>query len=196
MPDREKKKSCSCGRSFTTEEWRQLPIVGHQCEPADAMGPEVHYEYRNCPCRSTLLVEVPSDHAGCALRGSPVRDKDYRGQDVPFDFSRAVYEVRRKRPGALAVLLDGLEEQFPRQLASATGEAMDHWDKTGMPWVVVFNARVARARYRPWRDARSTTRTPFDIHPAAAIVRNGMPPYSAVVWPNETRKLRRKTRGN
>ena len=124
--------------------------------------------------------------AGAAWKGTvrdAARDKDYRGQPVPFDFARAVYEVRRNRRGALEVLLDGIEEWFPRQYADAVADAEHHWAETGMPWVVLFNARVARARFRPWQDARSMMRTPFDIHTAASIARNGMPPYSAIIWP-------------
>ena len=63
-------KICTnCGRLITAVEWRKLPVVGHLCMPADEEGPEAHLEYRNCLCRSTLLVSVPPDHAGtCALQ--------------------------------------------------------------------------------------------------------------------------------
>ena len=120
------------------------------------------------------------------------RDKDYRGQPVPFDFARAVFEVRRQRPGALEVLQDGIEEWFPRQYADAVAEAAHDCEETGMPWVVLFNARVARGRFRRPQDVRSMIRTPFDIHLAAPIARNGMPPYSAIVWQCE--RVRKPTR--
>lgn len=132
--------------------------------------------------------------AGAAWKNA-VRDADYRGQPVPFDFARAVYEVRPDRPGALEVLLDGIETWFPRQFADAVSDAEYHWNETRMPWVVTFNARVARSRFRRWQDARSSLRTPFDIHPAAAISRNGMPAYSAIVWPRKE-SARRVPRGS
>ena len=124
-----------------------------------------------------------------------MRDADYRGQKVPLDFARAAYEARRQRPGALEVLRDGIEEWFPKQYAAAVADAEHHWSETRMPYVVLFNARVARARFRRWQDARSTTRTPFDIQTAASIARNGMPPYSAIIWPRELVK-RTEARGN
>ena len=123
------------------------------------------------------------------------RDADYRGQKVPFDFARAAFDARRDRPGALEVLRDGIEEWFPKQYASAVKDAEHHWSETRMPWVVLFNARAARARFRSWQDARSVMRSPFDIQTAASIARNGMPPYSAIIWPSEmTGKMARWTK--
>ena len=319
-----KKRCTKCGRRWSAAQWARLPLVAHQCVPEDEFGPEEHREYRNCVCRSTLLVRVGPDHVGaCALdeamrdpldrprrlssrppsrppssrprsaegneglaylldrdvraigperaaappapdvrllvsehgsyryvgleNGRPVsvlqimsqdggnrgvianvyttpiarrrgwakrllevarkrfrevrhsndlspagaawkdvvRDADYRGQKVPFDFARATFEARRLKPGALEVLRDGIEEWFPKQYADAVADAEHHWSETRMPYVVLFNGRVARARFRRWQDARSTMRTPFDIRPTSAIVRNGMPPYSAIIWPRE-----------
>lgn len=47
-------KQCACGRSFSEAEFVALPFVGHQ-ESASAPVQEL----RNCPCGSTLAVEVP-----------------------------------------------------------------------------------------------------------------------------------------
>lgn len=65
-----RRKTCTnCGRRFTWSEWQELPLVAHQCVPEDDDGPEEHREYRNCLCRSTLLVRVGPHHTGhCVLR--------------------------------------------------------------------------------------------------------------------------------
>ena len=65
-------KICTyCGRHYTAAAWRKLPAVGHMCLPADETGPEEHLEYRNCFCRTTLVVPVSRSHAGaCTLRKS------------------------------------------------------------------------------------------------------------------------------
>jgi hypothetical protein len=43
---------CSCGKTYTIEEWRKLPLVG----TVDyGEGP---LELRNCTCRSTRTVEI------------------------------------------------------------------------------------------------------------------------------------------
>ena len=130
--------------------------------------------------------------AGEAWKGA-VRDADYRGQKVPFDFARAVFEVRRGRPGALEVLRDGIEEWFPRQFATAVAQA-EHWAaRTGIPRVVEFRGRVARNRFRPWQDVRSTLlSTPFVDRSERDIERYGTAPYSVVVWPRAFRAPRWK----
>lgn len=63
-------KTCTCcGRHISAKEWQKLPLVGHMCMAADETGPEEHHEYRNCPCLSTLTVDVGPNHAGtCSLR--------------------------------------------------------------------------------------------------------------------------------
>lgn len=49
-------KRCACGRAFTRADWEQLEFVGVQ-ETDDE---DAHYrtEMRNCPCGSTIAVEV------------------------------------------------------------------------------------------------------------------------------------------
>jgi hypothetical protein len=51
-------KTCGCGRSYGRKSWRALPFVGRQHTPKDDYGPAETIEMRNCPCGSTLAVEV------------------------------------------------------------------------------------------------------------------------------------------
>ncbi len=54
-------KRCSCGRTFTRQEWEGLPLLGLQ-PPGESPQGQGHLWYgqelRNCPCGSTLAVEV------------------------------------------------------------------------------------------------------------------------------------------
>lgn len=65
LPYRELKMSkiinrCSCGRSFTSSEWRKLAVVGIQEVPPLVRdgAPEEPLELRNCVCGSTRAVGV------------------------------------------------------------------------------------------------------------------------------------------
>lgn len=51
-------KRCGCGRQYTDAEWKKLQKVGEQHTAADEFGPEELLELRNCPCKSTLAVEI------------------------------------------------------------------------------------------------------------------------------------------
>lgn len=55
------RKVCGCGRAHNWHQWNRLAFVARQVVeyPDDGMGPpiEVH-EYRNCPCKSTLVVDL------------------------------------------------------------------------------------------------------------------------------------------
>jgi hypothetical protein len=63
------KRCANCGRHISRREWSTLPLVGYFCLPADDDGPEEHREYRNCACRSTLIVRVGPTHSGpCEIR--------------------------------------------------------------------------------------------------------------------------------
>lgn len=112
------------------------------------------------------------------------RDKDYRGERVPFDFARAVYLVRMNRPGALEVLQDALLEHFPEQLRAAIQRASDGAARTGEEWVVAFSSRIARDRFLPWQNAKSLRETsPFAAFNLPTLVHHGdLPPYSTFVW--------------
>lgn len=50
-------KRCRCGRTFTKAQWEELPYVGVQ-PTYDERGSML--ELRNCPCGSTIAVEMPS----------------------------------------------------------------------------------------------------------------------------------------
>lgn len=52
-------KACACGLQFSVDAWRALRLVGIQEIPADAHGPEERLELRDCPCGSTIAVELP-----------------------------------------------------------------------------------------------------------------------------------------
>lgn len=54
-------KKCGCGNTFTQAQWKKLEHKGYLHTPADEVGPEELLELRNCPCHSTLAVEVPVD---------------------------------------------------------------------------------------------------------------------------------------
>ena len=65
-----KTRRCSnCRRTITRKMWARFPLLGYLCMAEDEDGPEEHHEYRNCPCRSTLVARVDRGHAGpCTLR--------------------------------------------------------------------------------------------------------------------------------
>ena len=48
-------KSCACGRSHTKSEWPRLALVGVQRD----FDERPRLELRNCPCSSTIAVELP-----------------------------------------------------------------------------------------------------------------------------------------
>ena len=51
-------RSCTCGRDYTAETWRQLPFGGVQYVPEGGPGePAYLLEYRHCVCNSTLAIE-------------------------------------------------------------------------------------------------------------------------------------------
>lgn len=45
-------KHCGCGLAHDSDAWSNLPYLGVMGDEADA------FELRNCPCGSTLAVEV------------------------------------------------------------------------------------------------------------------------------------------
>ena len=47
-------KACRCGRAFSPADWAALPIVGDW-----ELDEDVRLELRNCPCGSTISVELP-----------------------------------------------------------------------------------------------------------------------------------------
>jgi len=138
------------------------------------------------------------------------RDKDYRGQSPPADFSKFVYQVRRGKPGALEVLQDVIEETFPKQFKEAREDALARYERSktyergrriGVDYVVLFDGRLARRRFSREQDPRSSlASSPFHLRSARWLVRQGsLPEYTAIVWWTRTgkripEKLRRLTR--
>ena len=55
-------KRCSCCEvSYTKAQWERLPLVGHQPIPAgEHYEPPFTLELRNCPCGTTLAVNLVS----------------------------------------------------------------------------------------------------------------------------------------
>jgi len=51
-------KRCGCGRRYTLEQWNQLPFLGMQKDSEDVP----RYQARNCPCTSTICLDVNSIH--------------------------------------------------------------------------------------------------------------------------------------
>ena len=52
---------CSCGKSYTQEQWDELKVLGPMDVPAGdnpMLEPAYGLELRNCICGSTLAVEV------------------------------------------------------------------------------------------------------------------------------------------
>ena len=51
---------CSCGKSYTSAEWRALPLRGVQEAPAGLAGePPFRFDLRNCVrCDSTISAEL------------------------------------------------------------------------------------------------------------------------------------------
>ncbi len=54
-------KRCACGREHFVGEWSGLPLVGYLVTPEDEKGPLERLELRNCPCGSTISIEVPPE---------------------------------------------------------------------------------------------------------------------------------------
>lgn len=56
----ERFKVCSCGNEYDLGSWMALPIVGTQFVPAGDGPDEPEYwlELRDCPCGSTLAIEL------------------------------------------------------------------------------------------------------------------------------------------
>jgi hypothetical protein len=45
-------KVCGCGRQYTFETWKGLPLVGYHTDEVEIL------EFRNCKCRSTLAISA------------------------------------------------------------------------------------------------------------------------------------------
>ena len=52
-------KTCSCGRVHMREQWHRLPFVGVSDLGGDRL------DLRNCPCGSTICVELPDAASVC-----------------------------------------------------------------------------------------------------------------------------------
>lgn len=50
-------KTCSCGKTYTIEEWNELPFIGEQVVEATEDDPEEIWIARQCPCESTLMLD-------------------------------------------------------------------------------------------------------------------------------------------
>lgn len=48
-------KTCSCGRIYNETTWKALPAPDNRPETADEFG---RYSWRNCPCGSTMMIEL------------------------------------------------------------------------------------------------------------------------------------------
>lgn len=46
-------KQCLCGASYPADAWQKLPYVGIMDDGIDRL------ELRNCPCSSTIAIELP-----------------------------------------------------------------------------------------------------------------------------------------
>ena len=60
------KKACGCGARYTATAWQALPLQGIQ--PLEG---EPSLEMRNCPCGSTLAVEVETVSESAPSKVSP-----------------------------------------------------------------------------------------------------------------------------
>lgn len=66
-------KQCTRGATYTKSEWNELEHVGTQEMTFDDGGPDMHLEYRNCTCGSTMAfdhnaVETPKPPVGAKVR--------------------------------------------------------------------------------------------------------------------------------
>jgi hypothetical protein len=62
-------KDCGCGRTFDEATWAELPVVGTMDGfPAEGDEPAIPpIELRNCPCGSTIAVELEESTAVTAF---------------------------------------------------------------------------------------------------------------------------------
>jgi hypothetical protein len=51
-------KACSCGRAYTPETWKTLPLCGVQDDDVEIM------ELRTCPCGSTIAIVLGPSTGG------------------------------------------------------------------------------------------------------------------------------------
>lgn len=54
-------KKCSCGRTFTRQEWAQLPNV--RFWPPDTVDEGLTLEQRDCPCGSSITLTIKNEAA-------------------------------------------------------------------------------------------------------------------------------------
>jgi hypothetical protein len=98
--------------------------------------------------------------------------------------------VRTKKPGALAVLQDAIEEYFPKQFAAAKAEALRrsrsaslYYGSKGRDFLVGFNARRARYRFAKWQNPKShKDLTPFIVRQVRHTSSSKPEPQVAWVW--------------
>lgn len=112
------------------------------------------------------------------------RDQDYRGERDAPDFSRLVYQARRKSPGALEVLQDAIWTYFPKQLEAAVAKAQK---TVTPPALVIFDSAIARRRFmHPSRRSRPTSKKgPLQLESPFIVLPNYYGETVRVIRPTE-----------
>ena len=62
-------KTCGCGRAHDAAGWRALVVVGY-CGASNGEASQ-RLELRQCPCGSTLAVDVPVESVELRVRWTP-----------------------------------------------------------------------------------------------------------------------------
>ncbi len=84
-------KVCGCGRIYTAAAWAALDVVGTM--PSEE--PTFDLDMRNCPCGSTIAIQVPASKDKCERHIGDVGDFErYRPCGAP-----APYAVKRGGDG-------------------------------------------------------------------------------------------------
>lgn len=95
-------KACRCGLSHGSVAWRKLKFVGRNVTPEDDEGPAVTLELRNCPCGSTIAIEVDTTAYSFVTRYPTLDDARAAGrrlaEDLMVDVEVDQYVVRFEAP--------------------------------------------------------------------------------------------------
>lgn len=79
------RKACGCGAVYDGKGWGELDYVGTQQVPEGDDGPAEAYEFRNCPCGSTLAVDITPPAVATELFNAGFRARDPDVLDVAAD---------------------------------------------------------------------------------------------------------------
>lgn len=122
-------KTCGCGRTFTVEEWRELPGCGRMPDE------EGDLDLRHCPCGSTIAVLVSDleedDRLAFELKRLARMERLVAGAEKAVDIALAFAAEDRAR---------GLHPSDDHRVVSATRQATQYLSAVVRERSMTFNA--------------------------------------------------------